>query len=110
MYVTIGTLEAVEFAPLMPAPSVREIEALPVATSDAGLHDGPLIITGTYRGHLLYLENGASVYRDSSKSISGNGCLGLPTESEECIVTWRGKAYRANVEFNINVGPKAPQA
>jgi hypothetical protein len=110
MYVTIGTLEAVEFAPLMPAPSVRDIEDIPAPMSDAGLHDGPLVVTASYRGHIMYLENGASVYRDNPQTGGGNGLLCLPNEPESCIINWRGEKFRAIVDFNSNVEPKAPQA
>lgn len=110
MYIGISSLTPMDNFPLMPAPSVREVESMPAPTSDAGLADGALKVIWTYRGYLLYLENGASLYRDSSKSIGGNGLLGDPTGPEDCIVTWRGKAYRAFVYFNINVEPQAPQA
>ena len=110
MYVTIGTLEAVEFTPLMPAPSVIEMESIPAAMSDAGLHDGPLVVTASYRGHIMYLENGASVYRDNPKTGGGNGLLCLPSGPESCIVSWRDEKFRAIVYFNSNVEPQASQA
>lgn len=110
MYATIGPLTPMDFVPLMPAPGVRDLEDMPAPTSDVGLNEQPLLVTWTYRGYLLYLENGASVYRDSSTCVGGNGLLSGPTDPEQCIITWRGKAYRAIVYFDINVGPKAPQA
>lgn len=112
MYTTIGPLTPIDIdmVPLMPAPGVRDLESMPAPTSDAGLNDVPLLIIWNYRGYLLYLENGASVYRDNPKSAGGNGLLSDPTGPEDCIVSWCGKAYRAIVDFNINVGPKAPQA
>jgi hypothetical protein len=110
MYATIGPLTPLDAIPLMPAPSVRDIEDMPEPTSDVGLNERPLLITWTYRGYLLYLENGASVYRDSSTSAGGNGLLSGPTGPETCIIVWRGKAYRAIVYFDSNVESQAPQA
>ena len=110
MHATIGPLTPMDSFPLMPAPGVRDIEDMPAPTSDVGLNERALLITWTYRGYLLYLENGASVYRDSFKSPGGNGLLSGPTDPEQCIITWRGKAYRAIVYFDSNVGPNAPHA
>jgi hypothetical protein len=110
MHVTIGPLTPMEFFPLMPTPSVRENEALPVGTSDACLHDGPILVIGTYRGHIMHLDNGASVYRDSPKTGGGNGYLYNPIEAESCIVRWRGGTFRAIVDFHSNVEPQATQA
>jgi hypothetical protein len=112
MYATIGSLTPIDMgmATLMPAPGIRDMDGMPAPTSDAGLREGPLLVTWTYRGHLLYLENGASLYRDRSQSYSGNGFLSNPTEPESCVVNWRGEKFRAIVEFNSNVEPQAPQA
>lgn len=110
MYISIASLTPMDNFPLMPAPNVRDVESMPEPTSEVGLTERAMQVIWTYRGYLLYLENGASLYRDSSKSVSGNGLLGDPTGPEDCIVTWRGKAYRAFVYFNINVEPQASQA
>jgi hypothetical protein len=110
MRVNIGPLTPMEFFPLMPAPSVRDVEEMPAPTSDVGLNEQSLLVTWTYRGYLLYLENGATVYRDSSTSGGGNGLLSNPTRPEECIITWRGKAFRAIVYFDNNVESQATQA
>jgi len=110
MYATIGPLTPMDSIPLMPTPGVRDLEDMPAPTSDVGLNERALLVTWTYRGHLLYLENGATVYRDSSTCVGGNGLLSGPAGPEQCIITWRGKSARAIVDFHSNVETQAPQA
>jgi hypothetical protein len=92
-------MKPIEFMPLLPAPSVRDDFGPPAAPTGKGLLDWPLKITSSYRGHSLYLENGAFVYRLDPKGDCANGFVAASTEPETCYVRFRGSSWEMTLEF-----------
>jgi hypothetical protein len=107
MTVRIFNLEPHEYMPLMPAPSVHDGEIISSyleteQISDRGLEDGPLRILTHYRGSMLYLDNGALVYRWMPKTAGGNGLVSIPETPtiENCFILHEDKMYTADVEVS----------
>lgn len=104
MYATILSLEAMEYPPLVPAPSVTDYDDISAALekspkSTKGLMDGPHLIVTSYRGGFVYLDNGACMYRCDTGAVGANGYLGHPVGEEGCIVGLGGKWWRARVTY-----------
>lgn len=104
MFATILSLEPTEFMPLVPAPSVADYEYIGAAyeqypANAKGLMDGALAVVADYRGSMLYLENGASMYRLDTGALGANGYLGAPVGEEGCYVNHGGKWWRARVTY-----------
>ena len=102
MAVVLSNLRPATFDPLLPAPSINDVFDGPENPTNKGLTDGPLVITSTYRGHAMFLENGAYVYRQDPKSPGGNGLVSIPgkgAETEECYVLWNGERLDATLNF-----------
>lgn len=103
MKATILSLAPTEWAGLAPTPNVTEsayisdkIASQPRTT--VGLTEGPLSIYASYRGTLLYLENGASIYRMNPPEWC-NGHASGPDGPEACLVSHDGEWFTAKVEF-----------
>lgn len=102
-HIIISDLSTVIYPPLIPAPSVRDEFAPPMNPTGRGLLEGPLLITSNYRGHTLYLENGALLYRSDPKSPGGNGMVSFPTASdavsEPAFICFENKWWRGTINF-----------
>jgi hypothetical protein len=106
MTLLIYNLEPHEYMPLMPAPNVHDTEIISrhlasAPFSERGLEDGPLLVVTHYRGVMLYLDNGALVYRWMPKTACGNGLVSMPDTQlvENCFVLYKDNMYTAYVEF-----------
>ena len=100
MYVEVLDLYRINDSPLFPAPSARDFELIQNKPyNNLSLQDQPLEVLFDYRGGLLYLENGAQVYRYDPSSEGGNGYTGLPVTDESVYIHHRGLMYKAQVRF-----------
>ena len=104
MYAKILSLEPVAYPPLVPAPSVADAEWIAEERAKAprtnkDIMDGPHYMVTSYRGSLVYLDNGDSMYRLETNAPGGNGLLSDPVGEEGCLVNARGKWWRARVEY-----------
>lgn len=99
MEIRLTNIAPAEFMALLPAPSVRDDFGPPAVPTNKGLSDGPLKITSSYRGHSLYLENGAFVYRDDPRGVCANGFAAASDEPETCYVRYKGQSLSATIEF-----------
>lgn len=104
MYAKILSLESMAYPPLLPAPSVTDSEFISAALAqtprtDKDLMDGPHKVVTSYRGGLVYLDNGAVMYRYDSEASGANGHLGAPVGEEGCYVGHRGGWWRARVAY-----------
>lgn len=100
--VRLSHLHQTDFIPLLPAPSINDDFHFPENPTSVNLTDGPLRIMSTYRGHAMYLENGAFLYRTEPKSAGGNGMVSIPkpgSESETCFVNYMGEKWACIVDF-----------
>jgi hypothetical protein len=103
--VILAKLCAVDYEPLMPAPSVGDAFLRPDNPTSANLWDTPLAIVSNYRGHTLYLENGALVYRSDPRTTSANGFVAIPDPSkglcavETCYVWYNNERWVATLSF-----------
>lgn len=98
--VILSNLQPAEFEPLLPASNVKDDFEYPARPTTAGLADGPLEVFSTYRGHAMYLENGAYVYRSDPKGLCVNGLASFQAAGpEECFVRFKGEGWRATLEF-----------
>lgn len=103
MAVRLSNLSPATYEPLLPAPSVHDDCVIPFNPTNRGLEDGPLTVVSNYRGHSLYLENGALVYRINPKTPGGNGCVSIPqgpSEPEECYIRYNGEGWCGTLEFD----------
>jgi hypothetical protein len=104
MKVNILDPKPTEFRGLLPAPNVTESEdirqqILATPRSEQGLTDGPLEVCASYRGHSLYLNNGAFVYRlNPPGHVNGYACG--PNGTEDCYVSYEGKWYTCLANFS----------
>lgn len=103
MKATILSLTPYDWAGLTPTPNVTEsaaisaqIESQPRTT--VGLMERPLSVSASYRGTLLWLENGASIYRMNPPDWC-NGHASGPAGPEECMVSHNGEWFMSKVEF-----------
>lgn len=101
MYVEVISTSIINDHPLFPAPGVRDMEHLSnVSLTSKSLQSGPLEVIMNYRGVLLYLENGAQVYRSSPSSESNNGFTGTPVTDEDVFISYLDVMYNARVKFS----------
>jgi hypothetical protein len=103
MKATILSLTPCDWPGLLPTPNVTEAEAIrerieSQSRTTVGLTERPLSIYATHRGSVLYLENGASIYRWNPPEWC-NGHASGPDGPEECLVSHNGEWFKANVEF-----------
>ena len=102
-HVIISDLTPENSPPLMPTPSVLDEFSPPATPTRRSLLEGPLEITSTYRGRLMYLENGCMVYRSHPKSPGGNGMVTFPlvesAEPETCYVEFNEKWWQGTLNF-----------
>ena len=89
--ITIKSLRCCTDTPDVPAVSeliyIRSQNST-ASRTDVGLMEGPLKITDARHGSMLYLENGAVVYRPN------------PVPSlEECFIEYNDLWFKARVEF-----------
>jgi len=102
-HVIISDLTPENSPPLMPAPSVLDDFSPPAKPTERALIGVPLEITSTYRGRIVYLENGSMVYRSHPKSPGGNGMVSFPlvesAEPETCYVEFNGKWWQGTINF-----------
>lgn len=103
MKATILSLAPTEWSGLAPTPNVTEseyisaqIESQPRTT--VGLTERPLSVYASHRGSVLYLENGAVIYRMNPPEWC-NGYASGPNGPEECLVRNDGESFTAMVEF-----------
>jgi hypothetical protein len=103
--VLLTKLRAVDYEPLMPAPSVGDDFNPPTNPTSADLWNSRLYVMSSYRGYNLYLENGALVYRSDPKSVGGNGMVSIPDPTkglcaaETCYVRYKGESWLATLNF-----------
>jgi hypothetical protein len=103
--VLLTKISAVDFEPLMPAPSIDDNFNPPTWPTSADLWTSRLYVMSSYRGYNLYLENGALVYRSDPKTVGGNGMVSFPDpakgpcEKETCYVRYKGESWLAEMEF-----------
>lgn len=93
-----------DLVPLLPAPNVNEEatiqnELRSFQKTDMGLLEGPLKIVSAHRNTLLYLENGAVLYRANPTTPTYNGYASLPDGQEECFVQFNDLWFKAMVDF-----------
>ena len=105
LYATIKSYEPAPFAPLMYAPNVNEVEHMARVLNESpksnkGIYDTPLRVNYSHRGCELHLENGSVIYRSNPTSLSGNGYVSDPVETEKCMVYYKDVWYNAMVEFS----------
>lgn len=99
LHVRLSNMKPVEFTPLLPASSVNDAFGPPVNPTTKGLLDWPLRVASSYRGHSMYLENGAFVYRADPRGECANGYCAVSTEPETCYVQFRGASWEMTLEF-----------
>ena len=104
LHAKILSLERLEAPALMPAPNVTDWEVIAAAlaqtpSTNKGLMDGLHKIVTTYRGGLLYLDNGAVMYRYDTAAYSANGHLGAPVGEEGCFVGLGDEWWTARVVY-----------
>ena len=104
MAVLIKSLKISNDGPrLMPTPNVTEMEEILnemnnfQQTKKELMGEGPLQVVTSYRGSVLYLENGAVVYRWEGESVNGYMCGSM--KSENCRVMYNGLQFDAVMEF-----------
>jgi len=104
MYAKILSLEPMSHMPLMPAPNVTDCDVISAALAQTpltnkDLMDGPHLIVTSYRGGLVYLDNGAIMYRHETSAGGGNGYLSDPVGEEGCYVGKDGEWWKARVVY-----------
>ena len=88
---------------LTPTPNITESEAIREEmnkfprTKKELMGEGPLHVVTSHRGSILYLENGATVYRWEGESVNGYMCGSM--KSENCLVVYNGLWFDAVMEF-----------
>jgi hypothetical protein len=105
MKATILSLVPCDWPGLMPTPNATESEAIreeiashPPRTT-VGLTERPLSVYATHRGSVLYLENGATIYRMNPPEWCNGYAAGPTRDPEECLVFSNGEGFRVQVEF-----------
>ncbi len=104
MYAKILSLEPMSHMPLMPAPNVTDCDVISAALAQTpltnkDLMDGPHLMVTSYRGGLVYLDNGAIMYRHETSAGGGNGYLSDPVGEEGCYVGKDGEWWKARVAY-----------
>jgi hypothetical protein len=104
MKATILSLESCDWPGLLPTPNVTEAEAIKAKIESqprttVGLTERPLSIYATHRGSVLYLENGATIYRMNPPEWCNGHAAGPTSDPEACLVFSNGEGFRAQVEF-----------
>lgn len=107
MYATIASIEPATHRPLTPAPSVSDWEIIKEdmarkSKTGKALLDGPHEIMASYRGGVVWLDNGAYMYRRDSNAPGANGYLGAPVGEEGCYIIHEGNHYNARVTYTQN--------
>ena len=59
--------------------------------------EGPLQVVTSHRGSILFLENGATVYRWEGDSVNGYMCGSM--KPENCRVMYNGLEFDAVMQF-----------
>lgn len=100
-YVNILDVELMNSDLLFPTPNIQEWSLIEREFLTELPLDGILRMVGHYRGQLIYLENGACVYRCKPNSVCANGLMGPPIDGmiEDVYIRHDGKFYRGFVTF-----------
>ena len=103
MKATILSLVPYNWSGLIPTPNAMEADAISAQIASqprttVGLMERPLSVYANHRGSLLWLENGASIYRMNPPEWC-NGYASGPDGPEECLVAQGGEWFTAKVEF-----------
>jgi hypothetical protein len=107
MKFTVVSFKPITVNPLVPAPSVRDVDYITeqlqsdTTPTITDLMAGPIEVLADYRGVMLYCAGGVSVHRINPLTHGGNGMTSLPIEpiDENVIISHINGRFEAVIHF-----------